>query len=334
MADPYVTREFTVRDLLTHRSGLGLGAGDLLFVTNTDFTRQDVVRALRHLKPVTSFRSQFAYDNLLYVVAGEVVAVASGKSWEDFVSDAAARAAGHDGLRGFGRAICAINPTSRRPIRWSKASSDDRRAAGSCAGRDRRAPFNAVSTAWRNGSVNAQLAHGKAADGTTAIQRCAERGNVDAADDPDASKGKEAELTRSHFAWRMDLGWGLGGLRRLQARLRTMAACRAWSLTSAWLPELNLGVVVLTNQQEDLALTVISHHRYWKPTPAPLRMIGSRWRAPPTRSAPRPISQGRSGDRARLPRPHRSNWAAYAGKFADPWRGACGHHPGWQRACG
>src|SRR5450432_3507288 len=86
MADPYVTREFTIRDLLTHRSGLGLGAGDLLFVPATDFTRRDVLHALRFLKPVTSFRSQFAYDNLLYVVAGEVVAAASGMSWEEFVS--------------------------------------------------------------------------------------------------------------------------------------------------------------------------------------------------------------------------------------------------------
>src|ERR1700761_8552826 len=86
MWDPYVTREFTIRDLLTHRSGLGIGAGDLMFVTATDFTRTDLLRALRFLEPASSFRSQFAYDNLVYVIAGQVVAVASGQPWEDFVT--------------------------------------------------------------------------------------------------------------------------------------------------------------------------------------------------------------------------------------------------------
>ena len=79
MWDPYVTRDFRVRDLLTHRSGLGIGAGDLMFVTPTDFTRDDLLRALRYLKPVTSFRSSFAYDNLLYVIAGQGVLRANGR---------------------------------------------------------------------------------------------------------------------------------------------------------------------------------------------------------------------------------------------------------------
>ena len=86
MWDPYVTREFTIRDVLTHRSGLGLGAGDLMFVTPTDFTRRDIIHGLRYLKPASSFRSQFAYDNLMYAVAGQVVEAASGQSWEDFVT--------------------------------------------------------------------------------------------------------------------------------------------------------------------------------------------------------------------------------------------------------
>jgi CubicO group peptidase (beta-lactamase class C family) len=85
LADPWVTREFTVRDLLTHRSGLGLGAGDLMMFPNTDYTRAEIMAGLRHLEPVTSFRSTFAYDNLLYIVAGEVVAAAAGESYETFV---------------------------------------------------------------------------------------------------------------------------------------------------------------------------------------------------------------------------------------------------------
>ena len=86
MYDPYVTAEFTIRDLLTHRSGLGLGAGDLMFWPDrNDFTKEDIIHNLRYLKPVSSFRSKYDYDNLLYIVAGEVVARISGISWENFI---------------------------------------------------------------------------------------------------------------------------------------------------------------------------------------------------------------------------------------------------------
>ena len=85
--DPYVTAEFTVRDLLTHRSGLGLGAGDLMtFPDSADFTVRDIIHNLRYFKPVSSFRSKFDYDNNLYIVAGEVVARVSGQAWADFVT--------------------------------------------------------------------------------------------------------------------------------------------------------------------------------------------------------------------------------------------------------
>ena len=84
--NPYVTEEFTIRDLLTHRSGLGLGAGDLmLFPDSNNFTIKDVIHNMRYLKPVSSFRTKFDYDNNLYVIAGEVVVRVSGMSWDDFV---------------------------------------------------------------------------------------------------------------------------------------------------------------------------------------------------------------------------------------------------------
>jgi CubicO group peptidase (beta-lactamase class C family) len=86
MYDPYATAEFTVRDLLCHRSGLGLGAGDLMqFPDSADFTAADVIHSLRYFKPVSSFRSKFDYDNSLYIVAGEVLARVSGQPWTTFV---------------------------------------------------------------------------------------------------------------------------------------------------------------------------------------------------------------------------------------------------------
>ena len=94
MYDAWVTREMTIRDLLLHRSGLGLGAGDLLMVPRTSRSRADIVRALRNIKPATSFRSAYAYDNILYVVAGEVIAAASGQDWESFMRERVFKPAG------------------------------------------------------------------------------------------------------------------------------------------------------------------------------------------------------------------------------------------------
>ncbi len=86
MHDPWVTRNLQVRDLLIHNSGLGLGAGDLmLWPEPNHFDRNDIIAGLAHLKPTGSFRADYAYDNLLYVVAGEVAAAAGGKPYAELV---------------------------------------------------------------------------------------------------------------------------------------------------------------------------------------------------------------------------------------------------------
>jgi len=94
MYDPWVTREMTIRDLLVHRSGLGLGEGDLLFVPRTNLTRAESVRRLRYLKPATSFRSGYAYDNVLYMVTGQLIESVSGETWEQFVAEHVLKPAG------------------------------------------------------------------------------------------------------------------------------------------------------------------------------------------------------------------------------------------------
>ncbi|WP_369753751.1 serine hydrolase [Flavobacterium sp. WC2409] len=86
MYNDYVTANFTILDLLTHRSGLGLGVGDLMFFPDgSNFTVNDVVTSFQHFKAVSPFRTQYDYDNLLYIVAGEVIARESGMSYEQFV---------------------------------------------------------------------------------------------------------------------------------------------------------------------------------------------------------------------------------------------------------
>ena len=87
MYDPWVTREMTIRDLLVHRSGLGLGQGDLLFLPNSTLSRKETVHRIRYLKPTTSFRSGYAYDNILYMAAGQLIEEVSGQTWERYIHD-------------------------------------------------------------------------------------------------------------------------------------------------------------------------------------------------------------------------------------------------------
>jgi len=80
--DPWVTREFTIRDLLTHRSGLP--RGDRLWY-GSPFTREEVVRRVRYLEPAWSFRSRYGYQNIMFITAGELVEAVADTSWDAFL---------------------------------------------------------------------------------------------------------------------------------------------------------------------------------------------------------------------------------------------------------
>src|SRR5258708_39924124 len=120
MSDPFVTRELTVRDLLVHRSGLGLGAGDLLWWPASTYDRKEIARRLRFIPPATSFRTAYAYDNVLYLVAGELIETISGQSWETFVQSRILAKVGmtgsnvrHSAAAAGGNAAAPHTPTAR-----------------------------------------------------------------------------------------------------------------------------------------------------------------------------------------------------------------------------
>jgi CubicO group peptidase (beta-lactamase class C family) len=85
LADPYITRELTIRDLLSHRSGLGLGAGDLMIWPNTDKTTDEVIAGLANVPIEHGFRERFDYNNLMFVTAGEVISEVSGMPYHQYV---------------------------------------------------------------------------------------------------------------------------------------------------------------------------------------------------------------------------------------------------------
>ncbi len=82
--DPYVTREMTVRDLLTHR--IGLERGDQLWYA-TAYSREEVLRRIRYLTPSSSVRSHFCYQNVMFLAAGQIVPSVTGKTWDDFIAE-------------------------------------------------------------------------------------------------------------------------------------------------------------------------------------------------------------------------------------------------------
>ena len=84
--DPYVTENMTIRDLLTHRSGLATFSGDLIWY-GSNYDREEIIRRARFLEPVHGFRESFGYSNIMYIAAGEIIPAVTGKSWDDFIRE-------------------------------------------------------------------------------------------------------------------------------------------------------------------------------------------------------------------------------------------------------
>jgi CubicO group peptidase (beta-lactamase class C family) len=270
MYDPYVTREMTVRDLLTHRSGLGLGAGDLLFFPPTTFSREEIVERLRHIKPASSFRSKYAYDNVLYLVAGQVVAAVYGKSWDDFIKE---------------RIFVPLGMTA------SNTSVKDLRPGGNFVsphqkveGRLQPVPYMNIDNTAPAGSINSNVAdmakwviaqldqgaihggqnvggkNGGAQNGDRRLfsQRQSREMWLAQTPIPPGNPPPQLSALRSNFT-AYGLGWGLsdyrghkvvshsGGLLGMVSRVRMI-------------PDLKLGIVVLTNQEAGGAMEAISYH--------------------------------------------------------------------------
>jgi CubicO group peptidase (beta-lactamase class C family) len=259
MHDPWVTRELTVRDLVTHRAGLGLGAGDLMWWPSTDFTRAEIVAGVRHLAPASSLRSRYAYNNVLFVVAGEVIAAASGTSWDEFIR---ARLLGPLGMT---RTTTSV----RRPPGDGNVAAPHIRAAGSVRPIEAGVFDNAAAAAGLNSSaadmsrwLDTLLACQAAeppADrvcplGRASIRELWTAQTVRATPDPPAG----LEATRANFA-AYGLGFGLRDWRGRKLVVHEGALPGYYSLV-ALVPEEQLGLAVLTSQEEAGILHAVLYH--------------------------------------------------------------------------
>ena len=86
MYDPYVTNEITIRDLLCHRSGLQHLEGELA-IYGSIRSREEAVHKLRYIQPTSSFRSSYGYSDIMFIVAGQIIATVSGSSWDEFIKN-------------------------------------------------------------------------------------------------------------------------------------------------------------------------------------------------------------------------------------------------------
>jgi CubicO group peptidase (beta-lactamase class C family) len=318
MSDPFVTRELTVRDLLVHRSGLGLGAGDLLWWPQSDYDRKEIVRRLRYLPLATSFRSTYAYDNVLYSVAGEVIEAVSGQPWEDFVGTRILAKVGMSGSNvrhsEGGRGDNTATPHAPvdgvvRPV--AASTSDNVNPAG---GINSSAEDMAK---W----VLVQLDSGRTADGSRLFSTKVTRQLwTPVTPMPIGDPPPELAALRPNFRF-YGLGFDLQDYRGTKMAWHTGGLPGYVSRVSL-IPELRLGVVVLTNQESGAAFTALSQHiiDWYLGAPSP-DYIGIYRKLESAGS-----SDADAGERAALA--HRDSTsgpslplAKYAGTYTDRWYG-------------
>jgi CubicO group peptidase (beta-lactamase class C family) len=237
--DPYVTREITLRDLLSHRCGLD--RHDLVWY-GSDLSREEVIGRLRYAKPASSFRSKYGYQNIMFLAAGQVVPAVTGKSWDDFVAERIFKPLG---------------------MKSSNTSVRSLPAGGDVATPHERIDDKVQTVPWRNidnigpaGSINssaddmARWVRFQLGDGTFEKTRLLTSGALAEMHKPQTIiplEGPAAKLfPHSHFRT-YGLGWALYDYRGKKA-LDHGGNIDGMSAMVAMLPEEKLGLVVLTNR--------------------------------------------------------------------------------------
>ncbi len=84
--DPWVSNEVTVRDILSHRTGLGTFSGDVIWF-KSDLTSEEIIRRTKFIPKAFDFRAGYGYSNLMYITAGELIKQVTGKSWSQNVEE-------------------------------------------------------------------------------------------------------------------------------------------------------------------------------------------------------------------------------------------------------
>jgi CubicO group peptidase (beta-lactamase class C family) len=316
--DPYVTREMTIRDLLTHRSGLGLGAGDLLWWPPTDFSREEIVRRFRFVKPESSFRSRYAYDNVLYLVAGQVITVVTGKSWDDFVKE---RIFTPLGMTTSNTSVAALMSSANAATPHAKIDGSLRLLAPQPL--DNVAACGAINSSVAEMAkwLIAQLNRGGIGEGRRLFSERQSREMWSSQTiTPLSDPPPHLAALKSNFS-AYGLGWGLSEYRGSKTVSHTGGLLGFVSRVTL-VPDLNLGIVVLTNQQsggafQSLTYRIVDH---FMNAPATDWIAAFKKSEEMGRARAAEVEKRQAAARAADSRPSLPT-AKYAGRFTDAWYG-------------
>jgi CubicO group peptidase (beta-lactamase class C family) len=317
MYDPYVTREMTIRDLLTHRSGLGLGAGDLMFWPATDLTSDEIIRRIRYIPLATSFRSRYAYDNLLYLVAGRIVQIASGKPWDQFLQERIFAPLGMEHTNASSAKLAAASDAAQ-----PHARADGKLVVVEQTDHDNNAPAGSINSCVEDLAkwMILQLSRGgKIFSAAQSKEMWSAQTILPIHDLPKGAPSAFEAVQPQFNAY--GLGWGIRDYRGRKLISHTGALAGYVSRTTL-IPELNLGVVVLTNQEENGAHGAIADTVVDRYLDAPavdwvaaFRDLTNIEKAEGEAEAAKAAGKRNRDSRPSLP------LATYAGRYRDAWYG-------------
>ena len=320
MYDPYVSHEMTIRDLLTHRSGMGLGEGDLLFWPHTTFTRDDIIYRLRFMKPASSFRSRFAYDNLMYIAAGQIIPAVTGKPWEDYIREKILLPLG---MNTTNLSNSVFKPGDDYAFPHSKV--DAKLQVIDFVSLDNAAPAGSINSSAAEMAkwVALQLNHGKFPDSEARLFSEAQSREMWSAQTllPAGERpGPLSGLSAKFAAYA--LGWGLRDYhgRKLVGHTGGVAGFVSRVML---VPEENLGVVILTNAESGGAFDSILFHilDHYFALPATDWIAAFKAADEAQQKEADEITQKQNTGRAANGKPSLP-LEKYAGVYTDPWYGA------------
>jgi CubicO group peptidase (beta-lactamase class C family) len=318
MSDAYVTHEMRIKDLLVHRSGLALGAGDLMFFPNSDLSGDEIFKRLRSVPLDTSFRSAYAYDNVLYLVAGKLIEAVSSKPWNVFVKE---RIFSPLGMSGSKTSVTEIKPGD--DFAEPHADVDGVLKPIPPDILDNNAPAGAIQSSVADMSkwIVMQLNNGQIPGGKRLFSAArskemwSEVTPIPIGEPPVQLPALKMNFSGYGLGWAMNdyrgykMVWHTGGLAGMVSRV-TM------------IPDLKLGVIVLTNQEAGGAFSSVTMailDQYMKAPP--MDWVAGYDAAGKARlKSVSELMKKASAKRNATSKPS-LKLAGYAGRYRDPWYG-------------
>jgi CubicO group peptidase (beta-lactamase class C family) len=253
--DPLVTRKITIRDLLSHRSGLGTWAGDWVW-WGSNYTREEMIDRIRFIKPIADFRTEYNYNNLMFLVAGQIIPEVTGKNWGDFLKE---RLFGPLNMSSTNTSIDDLDMTGN--VAMPHSIRNDEVTSVPYVNVDISGPAGAINSSTSDMAqwLKLQLANG-VYEGTQLIYQ-------DIIDETRKShimvpvSNKSPKLNPFSHLSTYALGWGIQDYRARMVVNHTGGLDGMFSYLG-FIPDENIGVVILTNLDSHVLMRALAFHVY------------------------------------------------------------------------